>query len=63
MIGGCNQLEHVDQSGDGNLVLGDIQGQAEQGFVQLDLAVDVPFHCRGVGIDDFQGSFPAQMVL
>ena len=31
---------------------GDIQGQAGQSSEQSDLAVDVPVHCRGVGLDD-----------
>ena len=31
---------------------GNIQGQVGQGSEQLDLAKDVPAHCRGVGLDD-----------
>jgi len=30
----------------------DIQGEAGSGPRQSDLAVDVPVHCRGVGLDD-----------
>ena len=33
-------------------VLGDIQGQAGLGSKQPDLTVDVPVHCRRVGLDD-----------
>jgi len=33
-------------------VLRDIQGQAGPGSEQSDLAVDVPVHCRVVGLDD-----------
>ena len=32
--------------------LGDIQGQAGWGSEQCDRAVGVPFHCRGVRLDD-----------
>jgi len=32
-------------------LLGDIQGQAGQGSEHPDLAVDVPVHCRGVGLE------------
>lgn len=28
-----------------------MQRQTEQGSEQLDLAVDVPIHCRGAGLD------------
>lgn len=30
---------------------------------QLDLAADVPVHCKRAGQDDLQRSFPAQMIL
>ena len=33
-------------------VPGDIQGRARQGSEQPGLAVGVPVHCRGVGLDD-----------
>ena len=33
-------------------ILGDIQGQTGPGSEQLDLPVDVPVHCEGVGVDD-----------
>ena len=41
-------LEQVAQRGGG--VLGDIQGQAGWGSEQPDVAVDVPVHCREVGL-------------
>ena len=37
----------------GCLVPGDTQGQAGWSSMQPDLAVGVPVHCRGVGLDDF----------
>jgi len=43
--------------------LGDIQGQAGQGFEQPDQAVGVPVRCWGVGLDDLKGSLPTQMIL
>lgn len=33
------------------LLLGDIQGQAGSGSDCPDLTVDVPVHCKGVGLD------------
>lgn len=36
---------------------GNIQGQAELGSVQPNLAVDVPVHFRGDRLDDFRGPF------
>ena len=30
----------------------DLQGQGERGSEQPDLAVGVPVHCRGIGLDD-----------
>lgn len=33
--------------------IGDIQGQDGLGSEKPDLAVDVPVHCAGVGLDDF----------
>ena len=41
----------VAQRGDGCSVPGDIQGQAGQGSEHPDLAVGVPVHYRGVGLD------------
>jgi len=32
--------------------LGDVQGQAGPGSEQPDVAVGVPVHCRGFGLDD-----------
>lgn len=40
----------------------DIQDQAELGPEQPDLFVAVPFHCRGVGLDELQRSLPTQMI-
>ena len=40
------------QRGGGSPTPGNIQGQAGPGFVQPHLAVGVPVHCRGVGLDD-----------
>jgi len=37
----------------GCLVPGDTQGQAGWSSMQPDLAVGVPVHCRGAGLDDF----------
>ena len=52
----CNKggeaLEQVAQRGGGSPILGDSQGQAGWGFEYPDLAVAVPVHCRGVGLDD-----------
>jgi len=47
------RLEQVAQGCGGNPVPGDIHGQAEPGSDQTNLAVDVPVHCRGVGLDYF----------
>ena len=44
-------LEQVAWRGGGSLIPGDAQGQAGQGSEQPDLAVGVPVHCRGVGVD------------
>ena len=51
------------QRGGGSPVPGDIQGQAGPGFEQPDLAVGVPVHCRGVGLEHLQASFPMQTLL
>jgi len=40
------------QRGGGCPIPRDIQGQAGQGSEQPDLAVRVPVHCKGVGLDD-----------
>jgi len=55
---GGETLEQVAQRNDGSPIPGDIQGQAGWGSEQPDLPVGVPVHCRGVGPDDFQKSFP-----
>jgi len=47
----------------GRPVPGDIQGQAGQALEQSDVAVGVPVHCRGVGLDDLEVSLPNQMML
>ena len=52
LMSGQEALEWVAQRGNGCLVPGDIQCQAKWGSEQPDLAVGVPFHCRGVGLDD-----------
>jgi len=39
------------QRGDGCPIPGNIQGQAGWGSKQPDLAVGVPVHCRGDGLD------------
>ena len=45
------RLSEAQRSG-GCPIPGGVQGQAEQGSEQPDLAVDVPVHCEGVGVDD-----------
>ena len=40
------------QRGGGCPIPRDIQGQAGQGSEQPDLAVRVPVHCKGVGLED-----------
>ena len=42
----------VAQRGGGCPILADIQGHARPGSEQPDLSVDVPLHCRGVGLHD-----------
>ena len=44
-------LEWVAQRGDGHPVHGDTQCQARQDSEQPVLAVGVPVHCRGFGLD------------
>lgn len=39
---------------------GNIQGQAEPGSENLDLAVGFPVHCSGVELDGLQWSLPTQ---
>ena len=58
-------LEQVAQIGAGYHppVFGEIQGHAGPGSGQPDLAADVSFHCRGIGLDGFEGSFSTQMIL
>ena len=56
-------LAQVAQRGGGCPVLGDTQGQAGWGSEQPGLAVGVPGHCWGVGLDDLQGSLPALRTL
>ena len=45
-------LEQITHSGGGCPIPVDIQGQDGLGSEQLDLAVGVPVHCRGVGLED-----------
>lgn len=46
-------LEQVAQRRGGCCILGDIKDQGGGNCEQLDLAVDVPVHCRREGPDDF----------
>jgi len=43
-------MEQVAQRCGGCFILGDIHD--EQGSEQPDLSIDVPVHCRGVGLGD-----------
>lgn len=45
-------MEQVAQRCSGCPVLGDIQGQARPGSVHPDVAVGVPLHFRGAGLDN-----------
>ena len=56
-------MAKVAQRGGGCPIPGDTRGQAGWGSEQLDLAVDVPVDCRGVGLDDLKESLPTQMIL
>jgi len=49
---GGETLEQVAQRGGECPIPGNIQGRVGQDSEQLDLLVDVPAHCRGVGLDD-----------
>jgi len=49
---GGEALEQVGQRCGGCPVPGDVQGQAGSGSEQPDIAVDVPVHCRRVGLND-----------
>ena len=44
-------------------ICGDFQCAAGPGSGQLDLAVDVTVHCRGVGLDNLQRSPPTLRIL
>ena len=44
-------LDQVAQRGGECPIFGEIQGQAKRGSEQANLSVDVPVHCRGVGLD------------
>ena len=44
-------LLQVAQRGGECPIFGEIQGQAKRGSEQANLSVDVPVHCRGVGLD------------
>ena len=44
-------LAQVTQRGGGCPIPGDTQGEAGWGSEHPDVAVDVPVHCRGVGLD------------
>ena len=56
-------LEQVDLRCGRRLVHGNIQDEAGPGSEQPDLAVDVPVHREGVGLDDFYMSFLTQTIL
>ena len=45
-------LDQVAQRGGRCPVPGNVQGQVGRGSEQPDLVVDVPAHCKGVGLDD-----------
>ena len=49
---GSEALEQVAQIGGGCPIISDIKGKTGPGSGQPDPAVDVPVHCRGVGLDD-----------
>ena len=49
---GGEALAQVAQRDGGSPVLRDTQDQAARGSEQPNLAVGVPVHCRGVGLDD-----------
>ena len=44
-------MTQVAQRGGGCPILGDILGHVGQDSKQPDGAVDIPVHCRGVGLD------------
>ena len=50
-VRGSEALAQVAQRGDGCSISGDAQGQAGQGHEHPALAVGVPVHCRGFGLD------------
>lgn len=60
---GGEALAQVAHRGGGCSIPGDIQDQTGPGSGQLDLALDVPAHCRAVGLDDLLRSLPIQMIL
>jgi len=49
---GGEALAQVVQKASGCPTPGDAQGQVEWGSEHPDVAVGVPVHCRGVGLDD-----------
>ena len=44
-------LKQATQRRGGGPIPGDFQGQAGGGSKQPDVTLDVPIHCRGVGLD------------
>jgi len=48
---GSEVLAQVVQGGGGCPIPGDSQGQAAQGSEQPGVAVGVPVHCRGIGLN------------
>jgi len=49
---GGETLAHVAQRAGGCSIPGNTQGQVGQGSEQPGLVVDVPAHCRRLGLDD-----------
>ena len=60
---GDEALEQVAQRCGEFPIPGDFQGQVRPGSEQPDLAVDVPVHCRGVGLDGLLRSLPTLRIL
>ena len=54
---GGEALAQAAQRCDGCPVPGDIHGEARPGSGQPDLAVDIPIHSKGVGLDHFKCPF------
>lgn len=59
---GSKVLAQDAQKDGGCHVSGDIQNQSGWGFEQPDVALGIPVHCRGVGLDGLW-SLPTHKVL